>query len=352
MASLYKKRGFYYIDFWVGDKRKTENTKLKATVRNYRAAFDIKTEIEREVELKKKEIKQRSYEISETKNNKDLTTRLNLLDLINKYKIKLSLRSESHQQIFDFAIKHFINIVPVDLKVTDITPEHIILFIKSIQHKVQNATLITYMNYLKGFFNYLVDEEYLTKSPIRKKDSPKRLRKGIITFSDKMLNDILEESIKKDYVFYCILKMLYLTGIRPIDMLNLKLSDIDFNNKVINVRISKTQKEIKFPLYDDLYYFIKDELTFIKDMKLDDLLFNGYSVARVGRKFRRLKEKLKITDKFMFTLKTYRKSFATKYAKKLDIQDVAYLLGHDKIETTRTYYANVIVDNVRTKMEK
>ena len=53
----------------------------------------------------------------------------------------------------------------------------------------------------------------------------------------------------------------------------------------------------------------------------------GYSVLRVGRKFRRIKLKLGILDKHKYTLKTFRKTFATLYAKTLHIQDVAYLLG-------------------------
>jgi integrase len=53
----------------------------------------------------------------------------------------------------------------------------------------------------------------------------------------------------------------------------------------------------------------------------------------------------------VFTLKTFRKTFATHYAKSLSIQDVAYLLGHDEIETTKGYYANTIVENVRNKMD-
>lgn len=352
MASLYKKRGFYFIDFWVGIRRKTINTQIIATTRNFKQANDMKKQIEKEIEIRKEEIKQRSYEVSVNGNHIKLNQQLALSNLIEKYRIKISLRSKSHQELFDIVFRQFTHIVPANTDITDITPEHIIMFIKSIQDKVQNATLITYLNYLKGFFNYLVDEEYLSKSPIRKKDCPRRERKNIVTFKDEMLEQILKEAYDRDYTFYCVLRLLRLTGIRPVDLLRLKKSDFDFKNRIINVVISKTKKEIKFPIYQELYDFLRDEMKGLSELHDDERIFEGFTVRIVGKRFRSIKIKLGIKDRYTFTLKTFRKTFATDHAKKLDIQDVAYLLGHDETDTTRTFYADVIVDNLRNKMDK
>lgn len=84
----------------------------------------------------------------------------------------------------------------------------------------------------------------------------------------------------------------------------------------------------------------------------DDYLFPGYSVPRVGRKFRRIKVKFGILERHKYTLKTFRKTFATLYAKILPIQDVAFLLGHDDVETTREFYTDIITENLRKKMNK
>lgn len=351
MASLYKKRGFYYIDFWMGKKRKTINTDLKITTRNYLQACKMKKQIEEEIEIKKSEIEKRSYEVPVKDHHLKPNQKLLLSSLISKYKIKISLRSDSHQELFKIVFMHFTNIVPADTDITEITPEHIIMFIKSIQDKVQNATLITYLNYLKGFFNYLVDEDYLSKSPIRKKDCPRRQRKSIVTFKDEMLEQILKEAYERDYTFYCVLRLLRLTGIRPVDLLRLKKGDFDFKNRIINVVISKTKKEIKFPIYQELYDFLRDEMKGLSELHDDERIFEGFTVRIVGKRFRSIKIKLGIKDKYTFTLKTFRKTFATDHAKKLDIQDVAYLLGHDETDTTRTFYADVIVDNLRNKMD-
>lgn len=81
-------------------------------------------------------------------------------------------------------------------------------------------------------------------------------------------------------------------------------------------------------------------------------LFPGYSVPRVRRKFRRIKVKLGILEKNKYTLKTFRKTFATRYAKTLHIQDVANLLGHDDIETTKEFYTDIITEDLRNKMNE
>lgn len=63
MASLYKKRGYYFVDFWVGNKRKSLNTQLKAITRNTKAVENMKSEIERDVEITKKKSKNRNMKL-------------------------------------------------------------------------------------------------------------------------------------------------------------------------------------------------------------------------------------------------------------------------------------------------
>jgi integrase/recombinase XerD len=351
MATYYPKRGFYFVDYWVGNKRKTINTQLKATVRNIPLVEKIKTDIENEVEIKKTEIKERSYEQSAGYLN-EKKEELTITELIEKYRIRLSITSKSHQEVFEYAMARFLDIVPGDFTAKEVTSEHIIRYIKLHLDVVSNATLITYLNYLKAFFTYLVEEDYILKTPIRKKDLPKRARKAVTTFPKEMLDALLEESLRRDYTFYCILKMLGFTAIRPIDLLNLKVGDLDFDKNSILVRMSKVSNEIKFPLYDELKEFLFMEMKEVVSKSKEEYLFPSYSVARVGRKFRRIKLKLGILEKNKYTLKTFRKTFATLYAKTLHIQDVANLLGHDDIETTKEFYTDIITEELRIKMNK
>jgi integrase len=167
-----------------------------------------------------------------------------------------------------------------------------------------------------------------------------------------MLDDILAAAKMTDDTFHNILSMLLLTGIRPKDLLSLKVGDINFEERKIFIRMSKTDKEINIPISKSLNTFITNNMKKVLELDAEQFVFQGYSVARVGRRFRKLKKKLGIKEKFTFTLKTFRNTFATHYAKSLTIQDVAYLLGHDEIETTKAFYTDMIIDSVRNKMDE
>lgn len=121
---------------------------------------------------------------------------------------------------------------------------------------------------------------------------------------------------------------------------------------ILTIKISKTKNEIKFPIYGQLNDFLRQELSDVMEQDNDTLLFTGYSVSRLGRRFRRLKARLGITDRYKYTLKTFRKSFATRMSAILDIQYVSYLLAHDKPETSFKYYSEILVDQLRHKINE
>jgi integrase len=82
-----------------------------------------------------------------------------------------------------------------------------------------------------------------------------------------------------------------------------------------------------------------------------DYVFKGFSVEVISRRFRRIKKVLLINGKYVVTLKTFRKTFATVMAASgLSIQEVANLLGHDSTTTTERYYADVITEGLRKKI--
>ena len=82
-----------------------------------------------------------------------------------------------------------------------------------------------------------------------------------------------------------------------------------------------------------------------------ELVFKSFTVNSISKRFMRIKKKLGVTEKFVYTLKTFRKTFATRMAKRgIPIHEVAYMLGHESIQTTKKYYTEVLVDNLRDKI--
>jgi len=340
MASRYGKRGTWHIGYTINRKRYEKNTYLKAIRDNAKEADKIKREIEDLISSKK-------YIISTGKS---------LITYVDMYKREhLKLRSKKHQSVFRDALAHFLMIVPAETKIEDITSEHIANFIEYLKPKVENSTLLTYISYIRMLFNFLVEEEIIPKSPIRKKQLPKRIKKNIVFFSEGMLDDILQLAKVRDMEnnsnFYVFLKMLLLTGQRPIDVLGMTYGNIDFENDKLVVNISKTSKQIIFPLYDELKSFIEAEIPHYNDTESNERIFKNLNSNIIELRFKRIKGFLKIKEKNIYTLKTFRKTFASYLASKgVDQAKIADLLGHDNAQTTRKYYAAVSAESLRKEL--
>lgn len=347
MASLYKYRNEYVISYSHSrkGKRKRLYTGFSITKENHEKAKRIKRDIE--LRLENPYSVENNYQSTLSPNSG-----LTLIQSVERFtEERLSYKSEIHRRSFGIAMRHLYKIVDMNIKISDITSREISLFINHFQPQVANATLHTYIRYLKALFNYLVDEDVIIKSPVKKKLIPKRERKNIIIFAESDLEDIFEVAKERNIDLYNYLKLLLLTGLRPSDLLSLKVSDFNFDKNIINIKMSKTSKEIKFPIYDGLRHFIDQNMKehFQKDKGMR--VFDSFNIEIVRKRFLRIKKALKLPTDFSVTLKTFRKTFGTRMAERgLTIQEVAYLLGHDSVQTTERFYTDVIADSVRKRI--
>ena len=205
-----------------------------------------------------------------------------------------------------------------------------------------------YLSVYRGFVNVAEDTESLK----RKKALPKYLS---IEEVDKLLNIKLESPF--DYRNKAMLEVLYATGLRASELINLDLTNVDLNNMVINV-YGKGSKERIVPLtkiacyYLDLYINNYRNQLFVKKNKPTDALFlnnHGTRISRIGLyKMIGNIARLNGIDKEI-TPHTLRHSFATHLIEcGADIRSVQELLGHENVVTTEIYTHlanNVIKDN-------
>jgi integrase/recombinase XerD len=136
-----------------------------------------------------------------------------------------------------------------------------------------------------------------------------------------------------------ILTLIYSAGLRSMELVNLKISDIDFERKTIHIRQSKYKKDRIVPLSDYMSVGLKKYLLVVKPM---EWLFNGkeidgrFSVRGLGWVMR---ENLKKTSiKKDVNIHSLRHSYATHLLEDgLNIVTVKELLGHAEIKTTMIY---------------
>ena len=145
-----------------------------------------------------------------------------------------------------------------------------------------------------------------------------------------------------------ILILLATTGMRRKEAVNLKLENIDFENRRIYINITKGEKKRRIvPLFEAAEKYIKLYLSerSKKALKYENNLFinrNGTSISTetVGH----IASKICKKYGFNFSLHSFRRGYASDLNKnKVPITNIAKVLGHDNVSTTYKHY--IIVDD-------
>ena len=154
----------------------------------------------------------------------------------------------------------------------------------------------------------------------------------------------IELDDKFDYRNKAMIELLYATGLRISELINLKLNNVNFDQDYVKT-LGKGSKERIVPIGDYAKYFLKIYI----DLYRNDFLRNKESeyifISNQGKKMTRqtfflllkklAKEKGIKTD---FSPHTLRHSFATHLLKYgADLRSIQELLGHSDIATTRIY---------------
>ncbi len=205
-----------------------------------------------------------------------------------------------------------------------------------------------FLSLYKGFVNVSEDVESLK----RKKKLPNYLS---IEEVDKLLDIEIEDAF--DYRNKTMLEVLYATGLRASELVNLDIINVDLKNMVINV-YGKGSKERIVPLskiavnYLDMYISKYRQMLFVKNQRPTDSLFlnnHGQRMTRQGLYKIIGQVALKQNIDKEITPHVLRHSFATHMIEcGADIRSVQELLGHENVVTTEIYTHlanNFIKDN-------
>jgi integrase/recombinase XerD len=221
-------------------------------------------------------------------------------------------------------------------------------FIYSIAKEVNPRSQSRIISGLKGFFNYLVFEEYRTTNPLDLIESPKIGRKLPDTLSLEEIDLIISEidlSKPQGERNRAIIEVLYGCGLRVSELINLKNSDLFFEEGFIKVT-GKGNKQRFVPIgsiaikYIEIY---RKEVRIHQEVNptaLDTLFLNrrgnGLTRAMIFHIVKELTEKAGIHKKI--SPHTFRHSFATHLLENgADLRAIQQMLGHESITTTEIY---------------
>lgn len=202
---------------------------------------------------------------------------------------------------------------------------------------------------LRSFYKYLYNNEICSNNPFKYVVSPKKEKRlpkylTIDEIKEIFLVPNLEQSLgQRDRL---ILELMYNTGIRVSELVNIKINDIDLYNREIRI-LGKGNKE-RIVLFNEscLEYingFINDgRKKILNKNKIQNeyLIINGHGKRLTTRGVELLLDKIlsKTFLKKKVTPHMLRHSFATHLLNDgCDILTVKELLGHESLETTQVY---------------
>lgn len=231
-------------------------------------------------------------------------------------------------------------------KINHINKEHLNIYLKYLNKKGLTSRSIN--NHLTGIKNF---HKYLVKNNLTKDNVTATLRSSKIkqTLPNSLTNHEIEELLNMqvntiyDLRNLAMLEVLYATGIRISELLEIKFEQVDITNGVIRI-LGKGNKERIVPIgeysIDILSTYLDNRDELVKDTKTNYLFLNntGKRLSRQGF-HKALKQILKANNITKdISPHMLRHSFATHLIENgADLRVVQELLGHSDITTTRIY---------------
>ena len=223
-----------------------------------------------------------------------------------------------------------------------------------VNDSISNRTVNRKIASLKAYYKFLQRIEKITTNPLAKHKALKTSKKLEVPFSETEMYAVLkqipfEEGFEglRDKL---IIELLYTTGIRRAELINLKWSDVNLSGRTIKV-LGKRNKERIVPLLEpviELFLTYLDERNGLKVIADEVHVFLSKSgnkiyetlVYRVINKY--LSE---VSHKAKKSPHILRHTFATHLLNKgADLNSVKELLGHSSLASTQVYTHNSIAE--------
>lgn len=219
---------------------------------------------------------------------------------------------------------------------------------------ISNRSINRKISSLQAYYKFLLKIGEISVSPLIKHRALKTSKKVEVPFSENEMEVILSEipftddfEGERDKL---IIELLYTTGMRRTELVNLKINDVDFSSQVIKV-LGKRNKERIIPIIPSTIEQIKTYLS--KRSELENVTDSSFLILT--------KEGLKIYETLVYrTINKYfslvspkvkksphilRHTFATHLLNRgADLNSVKELLGHSSLASTQVYTHNSIAE--------
>jgi len=219
--------------------------------------------------------------------------------------------------------------------------------VELVNKNLSNRSINRKVSSLKSFYKFLVKTDTIGSSPLLAHSPLKQSKKIQVPFSKEEINSLLDsDSFKNDFrgvLQKTIITFFYFTGVRRIELINIKESDINMDSSTIRI-MGKRSKERIIPMLPKLKKSIVDYL-YLRSQEFNKKTLEYLFVSRTGSQlsekyvYRTVNEYFKlVSPKVKKAPHVLRHSFATHLINEgADINSVKELLGHSSLSATQVY---------------
>ena len=260
--------------------------------------------------------------------------------------------SERTLAYYKATIEHMLSIIVTPLRQVNTDDLRAYLAEYQLINNCSKTTVDNIRRNLSSFFSWLEAEDYIIKSPIRRIHKIRTGSKVKETLSEECIERLRDSCLHiRDLA---IIDFLYSTGIRVGELVNLNISDINFEEKecIVYGKGNKQRKvyfDAKAKVHLKRYLEQRNDYNEALFVTLDSP-FERLKISGVEIRLRKL-GRLASLDQRVHPHK-FRRSMATRAIDKgMPIEQVQKLLGHQQIDTTM-HYAMVNQSNVKISHRK
>ena len=240
----------------------------------------------------------------------------------------------------EFLGNNFTNILNIDMNIVNNYMKYLY------DRKITKSSISRKLSSIRGLYNYLVREDIIKENHFNKIQNPKRELYLPKFLKDEELDKIFSvcnsnnPTEERDTL---IIELLYATGVRVSELVNIKIKDINREEKLIKV-LGKGNKE-RMVIYNNhtkkaLDTYLKDGYNYYNKKSSEYLILNKNGNKLSERYIREIINK-KVSQASLdikISPHTLRHTFATDILENgADLMTVKELLGHESLNTTSIY---------------
>ena len=240
----------------------------------------------------------------------------------------------------EFLGNNFTNILNIDMNIVNNYMKYLY------DRKITKSSISRKLSSIRGLYNYLLREDIIKENHFNKIQNPKRELYLPKFLKDEELDKIFSvcnsnnPTEERDTL---IIELLYATGVRVSELVNIKIKDINREEKLIKV-LGKGNKE-RMVIYNNhtkkaLDTYLKDGYNYFNKKSSEYLILNK-NVNKLSERYIREIINKKVSQASLdikISPHTLRHTFATDILENgADLMTVKELLGHESLNTTSIY---------------